>query len=66
MCQIFSKRTTYINLYCATTRTRFAQARAELGLTNRMGGPQSPNYIHWTRPELCEEEDAPKRRSQLP
>ena len=22
-----------------------------------MGGPQSPNYIHRTRPELCEEED---------
>ena len=41
----------------STARTRFAQARAELGLTNRMGGPQSPNYIHRTRPELCEEED---------
>ena len=40
-----------------TARTRFAQARAELGLTNRTGGPHSPNYIHRTRPELCEEED---------
>ena len=26
-------------------------------MTNRTGGPQSPNYIHRTRPELCEEED---------
>ena len=43
--------------YCTIARTRFAQARAELGLTNRTGGPQSPNYIHRTRPELCEEED---------
>ena len=47
-----------INFYLNyTARTRFAQARAELGLTNRTGGPQSPNYIHRTRPELCEEED---------
>ena len=49
----------YQILFClfSKARTRFAQARAELGLTNRMGGPQSPNYIHRTRPELCEEED---------
>ena len=38
-------------------RTRFAQARAELGLTDRTGGPSSPNYIHRTRPESYEEED---------
>jgi hypothetical protein len=52
----FRERTTRGLLY-TTARTRFAQARAELGLTNRTGGPQSPNYIHRTRPELCEEED---------
>ena len=40
-----------------TARTRFAQARAELGLTDRTGGPKSPNYIHRARPELYEEED---------
>ncbi|KAF8805420.1 hypothetical protein BYT27DRAFT_7104597 [Phlegmacium glaucopus] len=38
-------------------RTRFSQARAELGMTDRTGGPKSPNYIHRARPELYEEED---------
>ncbi|PPQ98178.1 hypothetical protein CVT26_003224 [Gymnopilus dilepis] len=38
-------------------RTRFAQARAELGMTDRTGGPSSPNYAHRTRPENYEEED---------
>ncbi|KAF8972273.1 hypothetical protein BDZ97DRAFT_1783990 [Flammula alnicola] len=38
-------------------RTRFAQARAELGMTDRTGGPSSPNYIHRRRPESYEEED---------
>ncbi|KAG1736505.1 hypothetical protein EDB19DRAFT_1720654 [Suillus lakei] len=27
-------------------RTRFTQARAELGMTDRTGGPSSPNYRH--------------------
>jgi hypothetical protein len=38
-------------------RTRFAQARAELGMTDRTGGPSSPNYAHRRRPENYEEED---------
>lgn len=38
-------------------RTRFAQARAELGMTDKTGGPKSPNYIHRTRPEGYEEEE---------
>ncbi|KAF9555131.1 hypothetical protein CPC08DRAFT_695851 [Agrocybe pediades] len=38
-------------------RTRFAQARAELGMTDRTGGPSSPNYVHRSRPESYEEED---------
>lgn len=38
-------------------RTRFAQARAELGMTDRTGGPSSQNYAHRTRPENYEEED---------
>ncbi|KAG6833363.1 hypothetical protein H0H87_007980 [Tephrocybe sp. NHM501043] len=37
-------------------RTRFAQARAELGMTDRTGGPSSPNYGHRRRPENYEEE----------
>ena len=53
----FSDNSWLITTTVYTARTRFAQARAELGLTNRTGGPQSPNYIHRTRPELCEEED---------
>lgn len=38
-------------------RTRFAQARAELGMSDRTGGPSSLNYIHRQRPENYEEED---------
>ncbi|KAK1236386.1 hypothetical protein PQX77_000370 [Marasmius sp. AFHP31] len=38
-------------------RTRFAQARAELGMTDRTGGPSSSNYQHRHRPENYEEED---------
>ena len=38
-------------------RTRFAQVRAELGMTDRTGGSSSPNYIHRERPENFEEED---------
>ncbi|KAG0701211.1 hypothetical protein DFH29DRAFT_1000398 [Suillus ampliporus] len=38
-------------------RTRFTQARAELGMTDRTGGPSSPNYYHRERPESYEEDD---------
>jgi hypothetical protein len=38
-------------------RTRFAQARAELGMTDRTGGPTSLNYVHRFRPENFEEEE---------
>ncbi|KAG1896929.1 uncharacterized protein F5891DRAFT_1130134 [Suillus fuscotomentosus] len=38
-------------------RTRFTQARAELGMTDRTGGPSSPNYRYRERPESYEEED---------
>ncbi|KAF8632390.1 hypothetical protein AX15_001899 [Amanita polypyramis BW_CC] len=38
-------------------RTRFAQARAELGMTDRTGGPSSSNHTHRHRPENYEEED---------
>ncbi|KAK0500194.1 hypothetical protein EDD18DRAFT_1102363 [Armillaria luteobubalina] len=38
-------------------RTRFAQARAELGMTDRTGGPRSANYMHRRRPENYEEEE---------
>ena len=38
-------------------RTRFAQARAELSMTDRTGGPSSRNYAHRRRPENYEEED---------
>lgn len=38
-------------------RTRFAQARAELGMTDRTGGPSSPNYTHRRRPENYDEEE---------
>lgn len=32
-------------------RTRFSQARAELGMTDRTGGPSSAHYTHRSRPE---------------
>jgi hypothetical protein len=38
-------------------RTRFAQARAELGMTDRTGGPSSANYVHRERPENFEEDE---------
>ncbi|KAJ3919917.1 hypothetical protein F5877DRAFT_66161 [Lentinula edodes] len=38
-------------------RTRFAQARAELGMSDRTGGPTSSNYAHRRRPENYEEDD---------
>ncbi|KAH9945110.1 uncharacterized protein BXZ73DRAFT_86668 [Epithele typhae] len=38
-------------------RTRFAQARAELGMIDRTGGPSSANYAHRERPENFEEEE---------
>lgn len=38
-------------------RTRFVQARAELGMTDRTGGPSSPNYTHRRRPENYDEEE---------
>ena len=33
-----------------------SQARAELGMTDRTGGPSSPNHAHCRRPENYEEE----------
>ncbi|KIK94812.1 hypothetical protein PAXRUDRAFT_425596 [Paxillus rubicundulus Ve08.2h10] len=38
-------------------RTRSAQARAELGMTDLTGGPSSPNYCFRERPEQYEEEE---------
>lgn len=38
-------------------RTRFAQARAELGMSDRTGGPSSLNYAHRERPEQYEEDE---------
>ncbi|KAI0749645.1 hypothetical protein C8Q80DRAFT_1163205 [Daedaleopsis nitida] len=38
-------------------RTRFAQARAELGMTDRAGGPSSSNFAHRERPENFEEDE---------
>lgn len=38
-------------------RTRFTQARAELGMTDRTGGPSSLNYRHRERPESYDEDD---------
>ena len=38
-------------------RTRFAQVRAELGMTDRTGGPSSSNYAHRERPENFEEDE---------
>ena len=53
-----STRTLIIDhLLWVHSRTRFAQARAELGMTDRTGGSSSPNYIHRERPENFEEED---------
>jgi hypothetical protein len=38
-------------------RTRFAQARAELGMTDRTGGPNFRNFVHRHRPENFEEDE---------
>jgi hypothetical protein len=38
-------------------RTRLSQARAELGMTDRTGGPSSSNYPHRQRPEKYDEDD---------
>ncbi|KZT23095.1 hypothetical protein NEOLEDRAFT_569648 [Neolentinus lepideus HHB14362 ss-1] len=38
-------------------RTRFAQARAELGMTDRCGGSDSSNYAYRERPENYDEEE---------
>lgn len=38
-------------------RTRHAQARAELGMTDRTGGQNSPNYAHRERPENYDEDE---------
>jgi len=37
--------------------TRFAQARAELAMTDRTGGPGAPNYARRERPEQWNEDD---------
>ena len=37
--------------------TRFAQARAELAMTDRTGGPGTPNYAHRERPEQWDENE---------
>ncbi len=53
-----STRTLIIDrLLWVHARTRFAQARAELGMADRTGGTHSPNYIHRERPENYEEEE---------
>lgn len=38
-------------------RTRFAQARAELGMTDRTGGPSSSHFRYRERPEQYDEEE---------
>ncbi|KAF9777349.1 hypothetical protein BJ322DRAFT_1115088 [Thelephora terrestris] len=53
-----STRTLIIDhLLWVHSRTRFSQARAELGMTDRTGGSSSVNYVHRERPESFEEED---------
>ena len=53
-----STRTLIIDhLLWVHSRTRFSQARAELGMTDRTGGSSSPNYVHRERPENFEEEE---------
>ncbi|KAH9976485.1 hypothetical protein BJV74DRAFT_862093 [Russula compacta] len=61
-----STRTLIIDhLLWVHARTRFAQARAELGMTDRTGGPGAPNYAHRERPEQWEEdEEAPSDGEQ--
>ncbi|KAI9449095.1 hypothetical protein BJY52DRAFT_274177 [Lactarius psammicola] len=53
-----STRTLIIDhLLWVHARTRFTQARAELAMTDRTGGPGSPNYVHRERPELWDEDE---------
>ncbi|KAI0342627.1 hypothetical protein BDW22DRAFT_1357078 [Trametopsis cervina] len=53
-----STRTLIIDhLLWVHARTRFAQARAELGMADRTGGTHSSNYVHRERPENYEEEE---------
>lgn len=53
-----STRTLIIDhLLWVHARTRFAQARAELGMTDRTGGPSSANHAHRERPENYEEDE---------
>ncbi|OBZ66200.1 hypothetical protein A0H81_13740 [Grifola frondosa] len=53
-----STRTLIIDhLLWVHARTRFAQARAELGMTDRTGGPSSANFAHRERPENYEEDE---------
>jgi hypothetical protein len=53
-----STRTLIIDhLLWVHARTRFAQARAELSMTDRTGGPGAPNYAHRERPEQWDEEE---------
>ncbi|KAH9025522.1 hypothetical protein EDB85DRAFT_2092808 [Lactarius pseudohatsudake] len=53
-----STRTLIIDhLLWVHARTRFAQARAELAMTDRTGGSGSPNYAHRERPEHWDEDE---------
>lgn len=53
-----SARTLIIDYQLWThARTRFAQARSELGMTDRTGGHSSPNYAHRERPENWDEDE---------
>ena len=62
-----STRTLIIDhLLWVHARTRFAQARAELAMTDRTGGPGSPNYAHRERPELWDEDEEVPSDSEGP
>ncbi|KAI0052338.1 hypothetical protein FA95DRAFT_1553678 [Auriscalpium vulgare] len=53
-----STRTLIIDhLLWAHARTRFAQARAELAMTDRTGGPSSSTYTKRERPETWDEDE---------
>ncbi|KAF7771655.1 hypothetical protein Agabi119p4_5966 [Agaricus bisporus var. burnettii] len=53
-----STRTLIIDhLLWVHARTRFAQARAELGMTDPSGGPSSSAYSHRRRPENYDEDE---------
>ncbi|KAF8462071.1 hypothetical protein DFH94DRAFT_699894 [Russula ochroleuca] len=61
-----STRTLIIDqLLWVHARTRLAQARAELAMTDRTGGPRAPNYAHRERPEEWDEtEEVPSEGEQ--